>query len=578
MDNNVIVGIDLGTTNSLISVWSDDGARIIPNALGHSLTPSCVGLSDTGQVIVGAAARERLRTHPHLTTANFKRYMGSPRLTKLDKQEFRPEELSSLVLRSLKADAEAALGCTAEEAIISVPAYFSDAQRKATQVAGRLAGFKVERLINEPTAAALAYGIREKQGENQFLIFDLGGGTFDVSILEMFDGVMEVRASAGDNFLGGEDFISAVCDHFTTTVAAPAGITIAELPPTQFHKLRHVVEQLIKSLSEQSEAGFSITLAGRELQYRLNEDEYARLCDGLLARIRLPVERALRDARIRASSLSDILLAGGASRMPIVRKLVARMFGRFPACQINPDEVVALGAAVQAGLKMKHAALDEVVMTDVCPYTLGIRVSQQVGPGPRDFVDGYYLPILERNTVVPVSRSKDIVTIADNQKSLLIDVYQGEGRLVKDNIPLGNFSVDMPRRPAGQAGANVRFTYDVNGILEVEATINETGRQHRLVVQENPGVLSDVEVQERLQALSRLKLHPREDARNIAVLAKADRLYEELLGTVRHEIAAWVARFQLVIERQDPHEIADIREQLERFLEFVEQQSLDLIQ
>lgn len=263
--------------------------------------------------------------------------------------------------------------------------------------------------------------------------------------------------------------------------------------------------------------------------------------------------------------------------MPIVRKLVARMFGRFPACHINPDEVVALGAAVQAGLKMKHAALDEIVMTDVCPYTLGIRISQRVGPGPRDYIDGYYLPILERNTVVPVSRSRDIVTVSDNQKSLVIDVYQGEGRLVKDNIPLGNFTVEVPRRPAGQAGANVRFTYDVNGILEVEATINETAQQHRLVVQENPGVLTDDEIESRLQALSRLKLHPREDARNVAALAKADRLYEELLGSVRHEIAAWVARFQLIIERQDLHEIADFREQFEGFLKQVEEQSLELI-
>lgn len=577
MDNKLIVGIDLGTTNSLISVWDEDGPRIIPNALGQSLTPSCVGFSDSGRIVVGTAARERLRTHPHLTAANFKRYMGSPRVTKLGQQEFRPEELSSFVLRSLKADAEAFLGCAVEEAIISVPAYFSDAQRKATQVAGRLAGFKVERLINEPTAAALAYGMKEKQGENQFLIFDLGGGTFDVSILEMFDGVMEVRASAGDNFLGGEDFISAVCDHFATTVAVPAGIVTVELPPSQLHKLRHVVEQLIKNLSEQPEAGFAITLAGKELQYRLGEDEFARLCGGMLARIRLPIERALRDARIRASSLSNILLAGGASRMPIVRKLVARMFGRFPACHINPDEVVALGAAVQVGLKMKHAALDEIVMTDVCPYTLGIRISQQVGPGQRDYIDGYYLPVLERNTVVPVSRSRDIVTVADNQARLVIDVYQGEGRLVKDNIPLGNFTVDVPRRPAGQAGANVRFTYDVNGILEVEATISETGQQHRLVVQENPGVLSEEEVEAQLLTLSRLKLHPREDARNIAALAKADRLYEEMLGPVRNEIAARVAQFQLTIERQDSHEIADFRERFEAFLKLIEQQSLDLI-
>lgn len=573
----MIVGIDLGTTNSLASIWTENGALIVPNALGQALTPSCVGLSDKGEIIVGLAARERLRTHPQLTTSNFKRYMGSPRATKLGKQEFRPEELSSFVLRSLKADLEAHLGEAVEEAVISVPAYFSDAQRKATQVAGKLAGFRVERLVNEPTAAALAYGLRDAKGENQFLVFDLGGGTFDVSILEMFDGVMEVRASAGDNFLGGEDFISAVTDHFFTSLAIPAGITTATLPAAQLQKLRDAVEHLIKELSEKAEAQFSIALAGKEFIYRLDEDEFARLSEGLLSRIRLPVERALRDARIRASSLSEILLAGGASRMPIVRKLVARMFGRFPACHINPDEVVALGASVQSGLKMRHAALEEIVMTDVCPYTLGIKTAQRVGPRPGDFVDGYYLPILERNTIVPVSRSQDIVTIADDQKILRIDVFQGEGRLVQDNIPLGTFSVEVPSRPAGQAGANVRFTYDANGILEVEATVSETDLKRRIVVQENPGVLSDEEVQDRLQALSRLKLHPREDARNMALLAKADRMYEELLGPARQEIASAVAHYQTVLERQDAHEIAATRERFSEFLNALEQQSRDLI-
>ncbi|MES2772220.1 MAG: molecular chaperone HscC, partial [Pseudomonadota bacterium] len=554
MSKEMIVGIDLGTTNSLISIWQDGVSVLVPNALGKSLTPSCVGLSDSGEVLVGEAAKERLQTHPQLTTANFKRYMGSARNTRLGKRNFRPEELSSFVLRALKADAEAYLGMPITEAVISVPAYFSDAQRKATQTAGILSGLKVDRLINEPTAAALAYGVRDAASENQYLIFDLGGGTFDVSILELFDGVMEVRASAGDNFLGGEDFADVVIEHFFATQGALAGIKPSALSKEDGQKLRNGTNKLIWQLSERNDAELAITLSGQTVNYRLSEDEFAGLASKLLERIRLPVERALRDARIRVSDLSQILLAGGATRMPIVRKLVARMFGRFPSCHINPDEVVALGAAVQAGLKMKDSALDELVMTDVCPYTLGISTMQRTGGAQNNLVAGVYLPIIERNTVVPISRSRDIYTVADQQQRLAIEVFQGEARMVKDNIPLGTFEVEVPPKAAGLTGADVRFTYDSNGILEVEATVHETNVKRRLVIQDNPGSLSAQEIDQRLLELSALKLHPREDLRNVTLLARADRLFEELLGDLRLTVSEALGRFQAVLERQDQRE------------------------
>jgi molecular chaperone HscC len=562
----LIIGIDLGTTNSLVALWRDGAPLLIPNALGQTLTPSCVGFSDADELLVGQAAKDRLQTHPWLTTANFKRYMGSAREIELGKKKFRPEELSSFVLRALKADAEAFLGSPVQEAIISVPAYFSDAQRKATRAAGELAGLRVERIINEPTAAALAYGVRDAGSERKFLVFDLGGGTFDVSILEIFEGVMEVRASAGDNFLGGEDFV----DVLVQDIVDQAQIVMKDLVPNDLQRLRDFAERLKRRLSSESSVEMSLRLDGRDIAYSIDEERFATLCEPLLQRLRIPVERALRDARIRASDLYEIVLAGGATRMPIVRKLVTRMFGRFPATTLNPDEVVALGVAVQAGLKMDDSALDEIVMTDVCPYTLGIATSHRLNGS--DLVGGFYLPIIERNTIVPASRSQDVVTTFDNQTKLKIDVYQGEARMVKDNIPLGTFSVPIPPgQPAGKAGANIRFTYDVNGLLEVEATVKDSDIKGRIVIEEHSGVLTKEEIAERLTALAGLKLHPREDARNTALLARANRMYEEALGQYRPAISNAISQFDAILSRQDPHEIASAREKFQDWLDRIEQ-------
>lgn len=566
----VIIGIDLGTTNSLVALWKDGAPVLVPNSLGSSLTPSCVGFSDKGELLVGQAAKDRLQTHPGLTAANFKRYMGSRREIELGKHRFRPEEVSSFVLRSLKADAEAVLGESVSEAIISVPAYFSDAQRKATRSAGELAGLKVDRLINEPTAAALAYGVRDAGAERKFLVFDLGGGTFDVSILEIFEGVMEVRASAGDNFLGGEDFVDLLCED----ILSRSNCSSQDLRAGDRQRLREIAEGIKRRLSIESSIELPVRLRDGEFTYALDEDRFATLCDPLLQRLRAPVERALRDARIRASDLYEVVLAGGATRMPIVRKLVTRMFGRFPATALNPDEVVALGVAVQAGLQMDDAALSEIVMTDVCPYTLGIRVAQRLA-GDGSLQDGFYLPIIERNTIVPASRSKDVYTLYDNQVKLCIDVYQGEGRLVRDNIPLGKFEVAVQGgMPAGKAGADVRFTYDVNGLLEVEASVHGTDTKGSIVIEEHAGVLSKEDIAERLAALHALKLNPRDDARNVAVLARANRLYEEALGPSRTAISNAMSQFEAIMARQDPREILASREQLSAWLDRFESNPL----
>ena len=560
----MIIGIDLGTTNSLVSVWKDGGPRLVPNALGSFLTPSCVGIDGDGQVLIGEAARERLQTHPNLTASLFKRYMGSARTTRLGGRDYRPEELSSLVLRSLKADAEAFLGEPVTEAVITVPAYFSDAQRKATRVAGELAGLKVERLLNEPTAAALAYGLHEGGTETQFLVFDLGGGTFDVSILEMFEGVMEVRASAGDNMLGGEDFVTLLVEQAFVN-GLPAA---ARNDPAFMQKLVSRAEIAKRQLGGTEQVTFDVSWNDSTTQVTIDPAGFEKLAQPLLDRLWRPIERALRDARIRAADLDNVVLAGGATRMPMIRTLATRMFGRFPAIGLNPDEVVALGAAVQAGLKMKDRALEETVMTDVCPYTLGTSVAQRLHDG--NHASGFFAPIIERNTVVPVSRVQRFVPISPKQKAIELGIYQGESRLVRDNIKLGELKIDIAPGTEHEGGVDLRFTYDVNGLLEVEATVVATGESKRVVIESGDAHMSPEEIAKRLAELSALKIHPRDSLENRTLLARAERLYEQLLGEYRDHVGAMILRFEQVLTTQDPRLIARDAEEFGKALSAIE--------
>lgn len=563
----MIVGIDLGTTNSLVAVWRNGAPELVPNALGSLLTPSVVGLDDEGLVLVGQAAKERLQTHPHLTAALFKRHMGSAHELHLGRQQFRPEELSALVLRSLKEDVERRYGETVTEAVISVPAYFNDAQRKATKIAGELAGLKVERLINEPTAAALAYGLHQRDSASSFLVFDLGGGTFDVSILELFDGVMEVRASAGDNFLGGEDFDTVLVQAFVVAHANRSDMpSLTE--PTIAHRLRREAERVRHALGQADTATFVLRHGSGQWEQTFTQAQLAELYAPLLVRLRTPIETALRDARIRPSELDEVLLVGGTTRMPMIRRMVAGLFGRFPSIALNPDESIALGAAVQAALKARDAALEEVVLTDVCPYTLGIETAISVGEGAES---GHYLPIIERNCVVPVSRVKSVCTLSDNQRKVLLKIYQGESRWVKENIYLGEMEVEVPLAPAGDISIDVRFTYDNNGLLEAEAHIQRTGERRSLVIENNPGVLAPDEIQQRLTALANLKVHPREQQVNSLLIARLERLYQESLGDLRQRLDHMANRFQQMLDGQDERAIRELRLQLMQQLDELEQ-------
>jgi len=550
----VIIGIDLGTTNSLVSVWRD-GVELVPNALGEVLTPSVVSLDRTGEIVVGAAARERLSSHPELTAAAFKRHMGSARQISLGTRRFRAEELSSFVIRALRSDAEAFLGAPVEEAVITVPAYFSDAQRRATRQAGELAGLRVERVLNEPTAAALAYGLAEgADADGPVLVFDLGGGTFDVSVLEMNDGIMEVRATAGDNFLGGEDFDDAVATWFAQAAGIPLPDPLEPGPAGELlaARLRRTVEAARRQLSTAAEAEVTLPLPdGGTARAVLTAAEFARIGEPLLERLRRPVARALADSRIRPDALSHVVLAGGATRMPLVRREAARLFGRLPLQRLNPDEVVARGAAVQAGLKGRAAALTDVVLTDVAPYTLGIEVSEGPGHAP-----GRMLPVIERNTVIPASRVREVAPAADFQRAVTVRVFQGEARLVRDNIPLGEFDLPLAPRRRTEQGIEVRFTYDVNGILEVSARAEADGATNRIVIRNGPDAPSPEQAEERLAALAAIKLHPREAAPNRLLLARGERLFTQALGPTRAALGNAIGAFEAALAAQDPAAIA----------------------
>ncbi len=564
-----LVGIDLGTTNSLVSYWSEDGPKLIPNALGEFLTPSVVGVIEsngTSDILVGKAARERLITHPELTVGDFKRTMGSKKITKLGPNfEFRPEELSAFILRSLREDAINHLGQEVSEAIISVPAYFNDIQRKATIDAGKLAGLKVDSLINEPTAAALAYGLDEVE-EQQFLIFDLGGGTFDVSILDKYDNVMEVRATAGDNFLGGNDFRQEIQTHILTGNE----LELSSLDGRDLNRLFRLSEKIMHELSRKDVAHYTIVIGERTLEGSLTRDAFEELTSPLRRRLRVPMERAINDATLRPDNIENVVLVGGASRMPRVRRMVGRLFQKLPLSHLNPDELIALGAGVQAGLKLRNEALEDVVMTDVCPYTLG--TSAIVGDNYDNLV---IVPIIERNAVVPISQSHQFFTVRNKQTEINLDVYQGENMRPEDNILLGDLKVKVPASRAGVEGVDVRFTYDINGALEVEVTSLTTKKTTRKIFR-NEANLSDDELEARFQALSGIKLHPREQTENATLLARGERIYAESLRGGREYVRTLILEFEDAINDQANRDIEKIRTAFSKELDALENNIFDM--
>lgn len=557
----MILGIDFGTTHSLIAGLVDGKPVAFKNAHGDVLTPTAVAVDGQGLVVVGKGAVDICLARPAQGVMDFKRYMGTEHVLCVGHHRLHAHEAAEQVLRDLCCSAALELGQPVTEVVITVPAHFSDAQRQATRLAGELAGLKVLRLINEPTAAALAYGLLDTTEETTRLVFDLGGGTTDVSVLDYFDGVMKVGASQGDNFLGGEDFTQALAQN---VLARLPGLPSMDLNPMLRARLWHEAERAKRVLCHTPDVEFSITWADETLRTQVSSADFQKWVEPLLARMRVLIERVLRDARLRASDIDQVVLAGGATRMPLVRQLVARMFGRLPVMHLNPDEVVAMGAAVMGGLLASDKTLDEVVMSDNCPYSLGIESSTTSRDGSQR--DGLFSILIERNTALPVSRVERFVTTSDNQRVVAVRVYQGESLQVCNNILLGELKIQVPPKPAGEVALDVRFTYDASSILEVGVQVDGEGAVQTMVLQRGLSALSPDHVAQRLQALAQLKQHPRDQQVNVALKARAERLFEESLGRERAALGDCLLAFEAALASQDEAQIAAPRQRLQHLV------------
>ena len=553
-----IIGIDLGTTNSLVSIWENGKSIIIPNALGKSYTPSVVSVLDDGSIVVGDVAKERLITNPDCTIASFKRFMGTNKEFYLKNYKFSPEELSAFILKSLKADAEEYLGRKVDEAIISVPAYFNDSQRKATKFAGELAGLKVERLITEPTSAALAYGIHNLDKDSQLLIFDLGGGTFDVSILDFFDGVMEVKSIAGDNYLGGDDFTNLIKDYFLRHF----NIDEKSLDLKTLSTLNKYAEKCKIDISTDGIGEISLNYKDENLNLTIDSHIFTKISNDLILKLRLPILRALKDANITIDDLDNVILIGGSTKMQLIKSLVSKMFKTIPFTTINPDEAVALGAAVQGYLKMTKGELNEIILTDICPYSLGIATYNNNSLT--------FSPIIDRGSPIPISKESIYTTIHDNQSSVLIQIYQGERRKVTENIKLGELRINVPPAPSGKEGVIVRFTYDINGLLEVETTSITTQEKSTIVITQCPNSISESEIKERLEKLQAIKIHPRDQIVNRLIIERGERIFEENPSEIRNYVSNILSQFEAILESQDNIKIEEARKNISSIFDEIE--------
>lgn len=534
-----VIGIDLGTTNSCVSVLEGGDPTVITNAEGARTTPSVVGFAKNGERLVGETAKRQAITNPERTISSIKRYMGTDHKTTIDGKDFTPQDISAMILGKLKADAEAYLGETITEAVITVPAYFTDSQKQATKDAGKIAGLDVKRIINEPTAAALAYGLEKEEGQHKILVYDLGGGTFDVSILELGDGVFEVLATNGNNKLGGDDFDEALLNFMADTFAKENGIDLRN-DKMAMQRLREAAEKAKKELSSAQTTNINLPFitvndAGPlHMNMDISRAKFEQLTGDLVEKTVEPMKKAMIDAGVTNNDIAKVILVGGSTRIPAVQEAVKRITGKEPFKGINPDECVAIGAAIQAGVLTGE--VNDVLLLDVTPLSLSIET-----------LGGVATRLIERNTTIPTKKSQIFSTAADNQEAVDIHVLQGERDMAAGNVTLGRFQLSgIPPAPRGIPQIEVTFDIDANGIVNVSAKDMGTGKEQRITITSSNKLSEDeinAKVKEAEQYAEEDKKHKEEvEVRNAAetliyeteknVKELGDKLSEEELNTI----------------------------------------------
>lgn len=552
-----VIGIDLGTTNSLGCVYRNGKAELIPNAYGSYLTPSVVSMTEDGKLIVGQPAKDRLITHPERTVSSFKKDMGTGRSWKPGEKSFLPEELSSLVIRSIVEDAQNYLGEEIEEAVISVPAYFHDEQRVAVKRAGALAGIHVERIVNEPSAAALASYFTANEEQNM-LVFDFGGGTLDVSLVDCFDTMVEIVSVAGNNRLGGDDFDRLIAEHFLRE----HGVARQQLRAQEYAVLLKQAERCKKLLSEQEEVVMHAMVGEQVYESTYTMDRLFEESKALLKEIRQVIGRALKDGKMTIHDVDLVVMAGGSSKMPLIQKYIRHLFHKAPMVQGNCDELIALGLGLVCGVKERKEEIKDYILTDICPFSLGVATINEADPDR-----AYMANIINRNTVLPCSRVRRFYTASDQQDYVVVEVRQGENTYAQDNLLLGKIEISVPPKPKGKEAVDVRFTYDINGILVVDTRVVSTGVVKTHIISQK---IPEAELEERVRELEKLKVHPRDLSENQQMMERLEALYQEVYPEQKEQVQQMIRTFEEFLDGQNPRQIQGYRRYLEKAVSVLE--------